>query len=153
MTYRTALAGWMRKMADRIDHAGAPKLTHWTFTFELYRGMAFREDGKGCRVAYLGGDDEFDKAHTQADAGVRVTMSDIVSGKVPGRCPHHPYAEQQKVGRGKWHCGECGTDLPVQAPPKLRTDWNWGSRVRIPPDFHLDGDPMSLLLPPRLSDP
>lgn len=59
------LASQLRKYADRIDHAGAPKLTHWTFTFEDYRGMVFREDGRGCRIAYLG-DVEYGKAHAEA---------------------------------------------------------------------------------------
>lgn len=61
----------LRRLADRIDHAGAPKLTHWSFTFELGRGLVFRDDGKGCRVAYLG-DDEYDRAHQESD-----TMSAI----------------------------------------------------------------------------
>jgi hypothetical protein len=60
-----ALADGLRRLADRIDHAGAPKLTGWTFTFEDYRGIVFREDGRGCRVAYLG-DAEYEKAHDQA---------------------------------------------------------------------------------------
>ena len=38
----------------------------WTFTFEQGRGIVFRTDGKGCRLAYLG-NDEYDKAHTEAD--------------------------------------------------------------------------------------
>lgn len=55
----------LRRLADRIDHRGAPKVTNWTFTFELGRGLVFRRDGRGCPVAYLG-DDEFEKAHTEA---------------------------------------------------------------------------------------
>ena len=65
-----ARIGWqLRKLADRIDHHGAPKLTHWTFTFERGRGLVFREDGRGCLVAYLG-DDEYEKAHAEADHGL-----------------------------------------------------------------------------------
>lgn len=64
------LAAWMRKIADRIDHHGAPKITHWTFTFEERRGIVFREDGRGCRIAYLG-DDEFARAHSEADCAAR----------------------------------------------------------------------------------
>ena len=60
------LARLLRDFADRIDRDGAPKLTHWTWTFELGRGAVFREDGRGCRVAYLG-DEEYEKAHTQSD--------------------------------------------------------------------------------------
>jgi hypothetical protein len=62
------LAWWLRCAADRIDHAGAPKLTHWTFTFEKYQGVRFREDGRGCRVAYLG-DAEYEKAHSHSETG------------------------------------------------------------------------------------
>ena len=60
------LAARLRTFADRIDHAGAPKITHWSFTFERGRGLVFREDGKGCRVAYLG-DAEYERAHAEAD--------------------------------------------------------------------------------------
>jgi hypothetical protein len=28
------LACWLRDLADRIDYEGAPKGTHWSFTFE-----------------------------------------------------------------------------------------------------------------------
>ena len=75
--------GWqLRRLADRIDHPGAPKLTHWSFTFEARRGIVFRDDGKGCPavrilspdgsrccVAYLGGE-EYEKAHAEADNGL-----------------------------------------------------------------------------------
>jgi hypothetical protein len=64
---RSGIGAFLRKWADRIDHHGAPKLTHWTFTFEKYRGLVFREDGRGCRVAYLG-NEEYEKAHTEADS-------------------------------------------------------------------------------------
>jgi hypothetical protein len=60
------LAGFLRRLADRIDHAGAPKLTHWSFTFETRRGIVFREDGKGCPLAYLGNAD-YSRAHDEAD--------------------------------------------------------------------------------------
>ena len=42
------LAAFLRRLADRIDHAGAPKLMHWSFTFETGRGIVFREDRRGC---------------------------------------------------------------------------------------------------------
>lgn len=77
------LAGWLRSFADRIDHAGAPKLTHWTWTFELRQGVRFREDGKGCRVAYLG-NDEYEKAHTQADnPPARINWKALAEGRPP----------------------------------------------------------------------
>jgi hypothetical protein len=60
------LARFLRNFADRIDREGAPKATHWKFTFELNEGIRFREDGKGCRVWYLG-DAEYEKAHDEAD--------------------------------------------------------------------------------------
>jgi hypothetical protein len=63
---RARIGAWMRKWADRIDYAGAPKITHWTFTFERGKGLVFREDGRGCMVAYLG-DAEYDKAHAESD--------------------------------------------------------------------------------------
>lgn len=63
---RLRIARYLRTWADRIDRHGAPKLTHWTFTFERGRGIRFREDGRGCRIAFLG-DDEYERAHDEAD--------------------------------------------------------------------------------------
>lgn len=62
----TRLARFLRRLADRIDHAGAPKLTHRTFTYETGIGIVFREDGRGCPVAYLG-DAAYARAHDEAD--------------------------------------------------------------------------------------
>lgn len=77
------LARWLRDLADRIDHAGAPKLTGWSWTFEVHEGIRFREDGKGCRVAYLG-DDEYDKAHNEADnPPLRVDWKALAEGRPP----------------------------------------------------------------------
>jgi hypothetical protein len=57
----------LRYLADDIDYEGAPRLlTSYTFTFERGRGLVFREDGKGCMLAYLG-NDEYEKAHAEAD--------------------------------------------------------------------------------------
>lgn len=58
----TALARLLRRIADRLDHRGAPKATHLSFTFEPGRGLVVNEDGRGCRLWYLG-DDEYAKAH------------------------------------------------------------------------------------------
>lgn len=60
------IANKFRRLADRIDYAGAPKAMHWSFTFENREGIRFREDGKGCRLWYLN-DAEYRKAHTEAD--------------------------------------------------------------------------------------
>lgn len=65
----TRLAALLRRLADRIDHAGAPKLTGWSFTFENRRGIVFRRDRKGCPLAYLG-DADYDRAHAEADTPV-----------------------------------------------------------------------------------
>lgn len=54
MRFRIKLAALMRKWSDRLDSDGAPKLTGWSFTHEKYVGTVFREDGRGCPVAYLG---------------------------------------------------------------------------------------------------
>ena len=60
------LAHWLRRVADRVDHAGAPKGIGWSFTFEQHRGIVFRDDGKGCPLWYLG-DADYDRAHAEAD--------------------------------------------------------------------------------------
>lgn len=59
------LAAYYRRLADRIDHQGAPKLSHLTFTFEDGVGIVFRDDGHGCRLAWLG-DGEYERAHEEA---------------------------------------------------------------------------------------
>lgn len=69
MSLAVRLADLMRKYADRLDHAGAPKFTHHSFTFERGHGVVFREDGKGCPVAYCG-DEDYERAHTEADNGL-----------------------------------------------------------------------------------
>lgn len=62
-------AALLRRVADRIDHEGAPKLTRWSFTFERGRGLVFREDKRGCPVAYLG-DKDYGRAHAESDTAV-----------------------------------------------------------------------------------
>lgn len=113
------LASQLRKYADRIDHAGAPKLTHLTFTFEDYRGMVIREDGRGCRIAYLG-DEEYRKAHSEAGditkewpgpRPPRFARGGIVaSAPPPGQFCDHPPALRQATRAGG--CGVCGAPIP-----------------------------------------
>jgi hypothetical protein len=77
------LAALLRKYADRIDDAGAPHAIGWTFTFELYEGVRFREDGKGCRLWYLG-DENYEKAHAEADnPPPRVDWKALARGEPP----------------------------------------------------------------------
>lgn len=64
------LAEKMRRLADRLDHKGAPNGMSWWFTFEEGEGIRFRDDGRGCMLWYLG-DEEYEKAHDQADSSVR----------------------------------------------------------------------------------
>jgi hypothetical protein len=66
VTLKAAFAKRLRYLADRIDHAGAPKSMGWSFTYELGEGIRFRDDDKGCRLWYLG-DADHDRAHTEAD--------------------------------------------------------------------------------------
>lgn len=71
MGWRRRLAKRMRLWADRLDHDGAPKLLHWTFTFEDHEGIRFREDGKGCQLAFLGGEANYSRAHDESDTAAR----------------------------------------------------------------------------------
>lgn len=64
--WRRWLAEQMHWKADRLDPYGSTRITHWTFTFEKNIGVVFREDGRGCQLAYLG-EDEYKKAHDEAD--------------------------------------------------------------------------------------
>lgn len=64
---RQAVAQWLRFRADEIDPDGAPRLmSTCTFTFEVNEGIRFREDGRGCRLWYMGRSD-YDKAFTESD--------------------------------------------------------------------------------------
>ncbi|MGW5519031.1 hypothetical protein [Nocardia africana] len=71
MELRSAIGYRLRTWADRIDYKGAPRrLTSYTFTFEDGEGIRFREDGRGCRLWYLG-DADYDKAHDESDSEQR----------------------------------------------------------------------------------
>jgi hypothetical protein len=59
------LARWLRDLGDRIDPAGAPKGTGYSFTVEPGRGIRFRLDGRGCPLWYLG-DADYGRAHDEA---------------------------------------------------------------------------------------
>lgn len=63
--FRGRIADVLRKYADRIDPAGAPKAMHVRFTFEDRVGIVFRDDGRGCRLWYYG-DADYERAHTEA---------------------------------------------------------------------------------------
>jgi hypothetical protein len=70
--YLSGFAGLLRRCADRISPGTAPRAISWSFTFEDREGIRFREDGKGCRLWYLG-EGDYERAHTDADtAHVRV---------------------------------------------------------------------------------
>lgn len=71
-TYLAGFAGLLRRWADRISPATAPRAIHWSFTFEDRESVWFREDGKGCPLWYLG-EDDYERAHDEADtAHIRV---------------------------------------------------------------------------------
>lgn len=75
MTLRVKLAHWMRKWADRIDPDSAPRImAGYSFTFERGEGIRFREDGKGCRLAYLGRD--WERAHDESDSAAKVRAAE-----------------------------------------------------------------------------
>jgi hypothetical protein len=59
------VAALLRRVADRIDHAGAPKRTSWSFTFEEGLGVVFNESGSGCPLWYYG-DTDYQRAHNEA---------------------------------------------------------------------------------------
>jgi hypothetical protein len=63
---RTRLGWFLRRTADRIDPSSAPRAVGYSFTFELYEGIRFRTDGRGCPLWHLGEADH-DRAHEEAD--------------------------------------------------------------------------------------
>jgi hypothetical protein len=58
------LARLLRRLADAIDYEGAPRPTHWSFTYEAGRGPVFWENGPGCLLWYVGAD--YLKAYDEA---------------------------------------------------------------------------------------
>lgn len=65
--YLSGLSSLLRRIADRIDYAGAPRaLGAYSFTFERGEGIRFRDDGRGCPLWYLG-EDDYRRAHDEAD--------------------------------------------------------------------------------------
>lgn len=55
---------WLRRVADRIDHDGAPRRSSWAFTFERHLGIVFNESEAGCPLWYYAAD--FARAHDEA---------------------------------------------------------------------------------------
>lgn len=71
------LGRWLRRLADRIDYAGAPKYASpYSFTFEERRGIVFRDDGRGCPLVYLS-DAERQRAYDESDAARRPRYNDM----------------------------------------------------------------------------
>lgn len=64
--YLSGLSGLLRRVADRLDYANAPKAVGWSFTFEANEGIRFRDDGRGCPLWHLG-DGDYERAHVEAD--------------------------------------------------------------------------------------
>lgn len=64
---RVWIANHLRELADRLDWRGAARVTGWSFTFEEGEGIRFRQDGRGCPVAYVG-DEQYDRAHSESDS-------------------------------------------------------------------------------------
>lgn len=64
--YLRGFPGLLRRLADRIDYANAPKAIGTSFTFECGEGIRFRDDRRGCPLWYLG-DDDYQRAHDEAD--------------------------------------------------------------------------------------
>jgi hypothetical protein len=86
--------GWLlRRLADRIDDANAPRSTSHSFTFEAGRGFVVNDRGRGCPLWYMG-DADYDRAHAEAvDPAPWVdwaTMTLRTPGRVSGRRHPHP---------------------------------------------------------------
>ncbi len=62
------LASLFRKWAYRLDYAGAPKCTPWSFTIEDGVGIVFNTDRKGCPVWFYG-DLSYQRAYDEARWG------------------------------------------------------------------------------------
>ncbi len=81
------LAEWLRRVADRIDYAGAPKAMSWSFTFEEGEGIRFRQDGRGCRLWYRGNSD-YDRAWSEN--GPRPASAPLADPRLEHQVERHP---------------------------------------------------------------
>lgn len=63
---RRQVGWWLRRLADRVDDAGAPKRLDYSFTFEHRQGIVFRSDDRGCPLWFVG-DRNYRRAHAEAD--------------------------------------------------------------------------------------
>jgi hypothetical protein len=72
-------------MADRVDPGGAPRTSTLSFTIEPGIGIVVRDDGRGCRLGWAGGD--FDRARADAgqpaDGATRVWLPAIAGPRWP----------------------------------------------------------------------
>lgn len=77
----------LRALADRVDPDHAPRVLGFSFTFERGEGLRLRTDGRGCRLAYLGGEGNLQRAHEQADAPPpRIPWGEVAGpGELVGR--------------------------------------------------------------------
>lgn len=64
--YLRGFPGLLRRIADRLDPAGAPHGMGYSFTIEDGEGIRLRGDQRGCPLWYLG-DDDYQRAHDEAD--------------------------------------------------------------------------------------
>jgi len=105
---RGRIADVLRKYADRLDRPGAPKATHVRFTFEDHVGIVFRDDGRGCRLWYLG-DADYERAHTEAGpvtgANAEVWMPQRRPGHLMSGAPAPPAV---RLGPGWLYIGRTG---------------------------------------------
>lgn len=83
-TYLHGLPGLLRRIADRLDPTGRPQAVGHSFTFEKGEGVRFRDDGRGCPLWYLGNDD-YDRAHAEADKPTPKVNWEAMTVSYPGR--------------------------------------------------------------------
>lgn len=83
--FRGRLGWWLRCLADRIDHKHATKTMSFSFTFEDYEGIRLRDDGWGCPLAYLGGDAEYERAHSESDTAEHHRRRDAETREILGQ--------------------------------------------------------------------
>ncbi|WP_141216690.1 MULTISPECIES: hypothetical protein [Nocardiaceae] len=75
-------------------------MSGWSFTFEPHVGVVFRDDGRGCPVAYFGSE-TYDRAHTEAGP---VALDRIHSTKVwvPATADDRTLSFTQRQARARW---------------------------------------------------
>lgn len=97
---RARVGRLLRRCADRIDPAGEPVRSIWTFTYEGGSAVRWRKDGRGCPVWYYRGDGP-SRAYSEADRDWRSPNEKLADMLATHGEPADP-GSRQCIGEARW---------------------------------------------------